>query len=624
MHTIKNKFILTLVVILVSMLGMLALGQYTTHKLGIFNAVSLEISQVESGMLMQRRNEKDFLARNDLKYKVKFDSNFSKLTERVEKLGESVAAAALDTVSIPALKKAFIDYKNSFHKLVSIQEIIGMHSKDGLYGSLREAVHQAEIEIKALEDQGLRADMLQLRRNEKDFMLRLDMKYLTKFDHNVEKFSARLSTSSHPLANKEKIESLMAQYRTQFTELVTNSQLKGLNSKEGVLGTMRSKVHDGETLLAEISEEIKATVKEEVGSLDTFQLVTNLIGLVLVIIVLTTLGLLAFGIIRPVQELAQIMTKAANENDLTLRIPIKTQDEIGETSQAFNNMMEKFQTSILQVNGAATQIATASGDMSAVTLKTTQGIQEQQLQTDQLATAMNEMTATVQEVAKNAAEAADSALNAKNESDTGRQIVNTTTSIINALSESINDASNSIQRVHKDSEKIESVLNVIRGIAEQTNLLALNAAIEAARAGEQGRGFAVVADEVRTLAGRTQEATQEIQQMIESFQTGTKDSVQLMEKSNEFSKQSVEQTSKAGDSLVSIVNAVDLINEMNTQIATAAEEQSAVAEEINRNVVSISQIADQTTQGAEHTKQASGDLSQLAIDLQTLVVQFNV
>ena len=622
MLTIKNKFILAAIVACLSMFGMLALGQYATHKLKVFDAVSFEVSQVESGMLMQRRNEKDFLARNDLKYKKKFEKNFTILDKRVKSLQEAVVSAGLDTTQISTLKKEFANYKNRFLDLIAIQQKIGLHSKDGLYGSLRNAVHQAETEIKALGDHQLRADMLQLRRNEKDFMLRLNIKYLTKFNKNIDLFIQHLSQSEHSSAIKDKIQGLMQLYKSNFSELVKNAQLKGLDSKQGILGVMRSTVHETETLLKQISKTMNSTIEEEVGSLDTFELIMNAIGFILAMLVLATLAWLAIGILRPMRDLANTMTQAANENDLTLRMTIQTQDEIGETSQAFNSMLEKFQASIGQVNGSSTQIAAASEEMSAITQQTTQGVQEQQSQTDQLATAMNQMTATVQEVARNAAEAASGAAQARTESDIGSQIVNTTTETINSLSESISRASSAIQKVEGDSEQVSTVLDVIRGIAEQTNLLALNAAIEAARAGEQGRGFAVVADEVRTLASRTQEATLEIQQMIESLQTGAHEAVQLMGESREFSQNGVEQTLKAGDALKGIVNAVATINDMNIQIASAAEEQGAVAEEINRNVVTISEIADQTTEGAEQTDQASGDLARLAVDLQTLVSQF--
>lgn len=624
MLTIKNKFIIAATVACISMLGMLALGQYATHKLKVFDAVSFKVSQVQSGMLMQRRNEKDFLARNDLKYKEKFEKNFMVLEKNVKLLGEAVLLADLDATQITALKKSIINYKSSFLDLIVIQKKIGLNPKDGIYGSLRDAVRQAETKIKELNDHQLRADMLQLRRNEKDFMLRLDIKYFTKFNENIDVFAQHFNQTEHSSASKDNIQGLMQHYQNSFTELVTNAQLKGLNSKQGVLGAMRSAVHETESLLKQISQDLNATIEAELGSMDTFEQITSAIGVVLAMLVLATLAWLAIGILRPMRELANTMTQAANENNLTLRMTISSQDEIGETSQAFNSMLEKFQASLGQVNGSSTQIAAASEEMSAITLQTTQGLQEQQLQTEELASAMNQMAITVQEVAENAVEAANGAELAIAESDTGRQIVNTTTETINSLSESISRASSAIQKVEGDSEKVGTVLEVISGIAEQTNLLALNAAIEAARAGEQGRGFAVVADEVRTLASRTQGATQEIQLMIESLQKGTREAVQLMSESSVFSQNGVEQTLKAGDALVGIVNAVSTINDMNIQIASAAEEQGTVAKEINCNVSSISEVASQTTENAEQTNHASRDLALLADELHTLVTQFKI
>jgi methyl-accepting chemotaxis protein len=271
---------------------------------------------------------------------------------------------------------------------------------------------------------------------------------------------------------------------------------------------------------------------------------------------------------------------------------------------------------------SSAQLAAAAEEMSAVTMQTSHGIQEQQSQTDQLATAMNEMAATVQEVARHALDAAGAASKANDESAKGRQVVNDAVNTIDALSEAIARAAEAIQRVEADSDRIGTVLDVIRGIADQTNLLALNAAIEAARAGEQGRGFAVVADEVRTLAGRTQDSTQEIQAMIESLQTGSKEAVNLMEQSREQAQSGVEQTAKAGDALSAIADEVGRINDMNTQIASAAEEQSAVAEEINLNVVTINQVGDESAQGAEQTARASEDLASLATELQQMVGKF--
>lgn len=344
--------------------------------------------------------------------------------------------------------------------------------------------------------------------------------------------------------------------------------------------------------------------------------------LVMVAIAVATGWLFASRLTKPLIMLKDTMVVIQQQSDLTRRVELCSRDEIGDMAISLNSMLDKFQIIVQQVTGSTTQLASAAEEMSAVTMQTSHGIQEQQSQTDQLATAMNEMAATVQEVARHAVDAAKAASTANDESANGRQVVNNAVNTIDALAEAITSSAEAIQRVEADSDRIGTVLDVIRGIAEQTNLLALNAAIEAARAGEQGRGFAVVADEVRTLASRTQESTQEIQTMIESLQSGSKDAVQLMEQSRDQAQSGVEQTAKAGDALTAIANEVLSINNMNTQIASAAEEQGVVAEEINRSVVTINQVGDESAQGAEQIARASENLANLASELQQMVAQF--
>lgn len=237
---------------------------------------------------------------------------------------------------------------------------------------------------------------------------------------------------------------------------------------------------------------------------------------------------------------------------------------------------------------------------------------------------MNEMTATVQEVASNINNTAMAASEANQHTGNGNRVVKQAVEQINKLADKIEHASQTIHDLEQHSIDISSVMDVITSIAEQTNLLALNAAIEAARAGEQGRGFAVVADEVRTLAGRTQESTKDINQMIEKLQNGSRQAVLVMEQSREQAQAAVEHASESGNAFTTIADAVKRINDMSTQIASAAEEQGAVSEEINQNIVQINNIASQTASGAEETSVASKDLARMASELQGLVAQFSI
>ncbi|HED35441.1 MAG TPA: methyl-accepting chemotaxis protein [Gammaproteobacteria bacterium] len=315
---------------------------------------------------------------------------------------------------------------------------------------------------------------------------------------------------------------------------------------------------------------------------------------------------------------------ASGEGDLTHRLESKGNDEIGQLVTQFNSFVEKLQGIIGHIMGSAAQLSTAAEEMSSVSQSSNQNISQQQNEVNQVATAMNEMSATVLEVASNASHAAQAAQDASVQAGEGLSVVDHTISSINNLAGAVEEASAVINQLESDTDNIGVVLEVIRGISEQTNLLALNAAIEAARAGEQGRGFAVVADEVRTLASRTQESTLEIQAMIESLQSGSTRAVEVMDKGREQAVVSVGHAQKAGESLNGITQAVSSISDMNTQIATAAEEQTAVAEEINQNIVNISQLGEETVSGAQQTYTASEGLASLSNDLQMMLGQFKV
>jgi methyl-accepting chemotaxis protein len=303
---------------------------------------------------------------------------------------------------------------------------------------------------------------------------------------------------------------------------------------------------------------------------------------------------------------------------------MESHDMIGEIIDAFNIMASNLRDMIGQISGATTQLAAAAEQTSTITDETSQGVQAQQAEIDSIASAMDEMTSTVQEVARNAADASNAADAADSEAKSGALVATEAIGGIGSLVTEVDAAASVIRNLEQESENIGSVLDVIRGIAEQTNLLALNAAIEAARAGEQGRGFAVVADEVRTLASRTQQSTQEIQDMIQRLQSGAGNAVKVMEGAQGKAQESSDLVEKAAESLAMIAGSVSAINDMNTMIASAAEEQSAVAAEMQSNMGNIREVADRSAEGAQQTAQASEELARLAAEQQALMAQFRM
>ena len=347
---------------------------------------------------------------------------------------------------------------------------------------------------------------------------------------------------------------------------------------------------------------------------------------VLVFVVGALVGWVFTGlIVRPIQNTVDAVRDIAEgEGDLTRRLDARSKDELGELAGWFNRFLDKMQGVVGELNSVTQNLSVSAEQLSRVSEETRDGISNQQGQTEQAATATNQMAATVQEVAKNAESAANSAMQARNEATQGKGTVDESITTIRNLSATVEQAAAVIGKLEQDSVEIGGVLDVIRNIAEQTNLLALNAAIEAARAGEQGRGFAVVADEVRTLASRTQQSTQEIQEMIERLQTASKEAVKAMDETNSQARKGTDFAIKTGEVLESITSAINQISDMNTQIASAAEEQSVVAEEINRNVVGINQIGEKTANGAQQTASASEALNSLAGQLQRIVGQFKI
>lgn len=322
--------------------------------------------------------------------------------------------------------------------------------------------------------------------------------------------------------------------------------------------------------------------------------------------------------------LLNIQDIAKGEGDLTRNLDDSSADELGLVAKAFNEFIAKIRSILGDVDQETKKLGDAAEKTALVANEISAGVQRQHAETEQLATAITEMSATVSEVAKNAANAEKEAQNVDRSMHSGMAMVNKTVAGIHELSDEVDKATIVLSELESESNDIGTVLDVIRGIAEQTNLLALNAAIEAARAGEQGRGFAVVADEVRTLASRTQDSTQEIQGMIERLQAGANKAVQVMNGSKAKVEENVEQSNTAGEALVSISDAIATISLMNAQIASATEEQAATTEEINRNVTNIIEEAAVTAKNAALAEKANQELNHITVELKKLVGQFRL
>ncbi|XAM85730.1 methyl-accepting chemotaxis protein [Pseudomonas sediminis] len=333
--------------------------------------------------------------------------------------------------------------------------------------------------------------------------------------------------------------------------------------------------------------------------------------------------MISLAIVRPLKRVIGLAESIA-AGDLSVRIEQDRRDEIGQLLAAMQGMSANLRDMVGRLQGGVAQISSSAQTLSTTAEQTRQGVNGQKLETDQVATAMSQMTATVYEVARNAEAAAASTEQADQRVGAGSQVVRQTLQRIEQLARAMGATTESIQRLSQDTQRIDAVLEVIKSVAEQTNLLALNAAIEAARAGEQGRGFAVVADEVRALAKRTQQSTAEIESLIAALRGGSRRAVTDMEQSASLVNLTVGDASQTEGALTAIAEAVSLISEMNQQIAAAAEQQTAVAEEINRSVTSIRDIADQSATAMDETAASSIQLAELGRELQGMAGHFRL
>ncbi|ALI06696.1 chemotaxis protein [Pseudomonas fluorescens] len=386
----------------------------------------------------------------------------------------------------------------------------------------------------------------------------------------------------------------------------------------------RKEMTDQGTTIVTLSEQLYQIQLDrrdaESAQARTLQLVSTLLALLMGVIAAV---IITRQITGPLRDTLAVVERIAS-GDLSQNVIVTRRDELGVLQQGIARMGVTLRDLISGIRDGVTQIASAAEELSAVTEQTSAGVNSQKVETDQVATAMHEMTATVQEVARNAEEASQAAAAADGEARAGDKVVSEAIAQIERLASEVVRSTDAMTVLQQESDKIGSVMDVIKAVAEQTNLLALNAAIEAARAGEAGRGFAVVADEVRGLAQRTQKSTEEIEGLVAGLQNGTQQVAAVMNNSRSLTDSSVALTRKAGESLGNITRTVSNIQSMNQQIAAAAEQQSAVAEEISRSIINVRDVSEQTAAASEETAASSVELARLGNQLQMMVSHFRV
>lgn len=618
---IKQKLILNTSVVVVSLVILIVAFLFAEIRLKELIQGKEMAQRQESEMLLLRRHEKDFLARGDEKYASRFEDVAQRIIEQQSALDAMFIESGVDVKAFSNLTTLFGDYRNKFVELVDAKKAMGLSHDQGLEGQLRSAVHDIETALKTLDQPAIMVTMLQLRRHEKDFMLRLDAKYIERFDTTISTLISQLQSAQISNREKQSLTNLAEVYRSKFSDYVAQQQRIGLSSEEGILGEMRRTIHQTETKL----EAMVSSMSQQTESLLTKVewLITSLFVVIAVIASLVAWRVGA-SINRPLAVIREAMLEIDRSRDLSLRVIYQGKDEIGDVARSINQMLEGFQKVVGSVNETVLNMKQQTQQLSQTAERTAKDAERQRDETDMVAASVAQMVGTIEDISRNMEVAADKSQNAQQSVSDGQARVTSAVSLVNNLSGQLQSSVLSAQELAKESESIGSVLNVIQDIAEQTNLLALNAAIEAARAGEQGRGFAVVADEVRALASRTHDATVEISDIISSLQQRTQSIVTIMQSCGEEGQRSRDEASVIGDVLERITYEVNEISEMAQSVATAIGQQSVAANEINRNVVIINEISMDTSEAVRLNSRSSHDISELAHQLEGVVSRFKL